>query len=226
MRTHEPRHTTLTRYRQRLAISIQKTPSAPTLAARNLPVVLPHTRLQKTHALSRPTTRSSRRMHRNANDARARRFPIASIAARKDKPHSTRHTPEQTSTRVEHSRSVTDAHQTPSISQCNHPRSHCDTRIQKHTIARRRGATANRQSARTRESASNLRKEWQTHALATHKICSQRNHYPTGNHSLRSHRRNPTRHPKQSGGGCYNSIRRQSLSQQATRIARMHKVTD
>ena len=189
-------------------------------------MVLPHTRLQKDACAftTHDTLQSS-------NAPKCKRRPGETLPDRVDsrteyKPHSTRHTPEQTSTRVEHSRSVTDAHQTPSISQCNRPRSHCDTRIKKHTIARRRGATANRQSARTRESASNLRKEWQTHALAAHKICSQRNHYPTGNHSLRSHRRNPTRHPKQSGGGCYNSIRRQSLSQQATRIARMHKVTD
>ena len=47
---------------------------------------------EKTHALSRPTTRSSRRMHRNANDARARRFPIASIAARKETAQHTTHT--------------------------------------------------------------------------------------------------------------------------------------
>ena len=70
----------------------------------------------------------------SSNAPKCKRRPGETLPDRVDsrtekKPHSTRHTSEQTSTRVEHSRSVTDAHQTPSISQCNHPRSHCDTRI-------------------------------------------------------------------------------------------------
>ena len=83
---------------------------------------------------------------------------------------------EQTSTRVEHSRSVSDAHQTEDHRSLTRRKS-CDLRTSEIHLGQRQRHNLHRQSARTCSSTSYpvLGREWQTNTCATHTICSQGN---------------------------------------------------
>ena len=155
----------------------------PTAPARNLPVVLPHaTAIQQSRAYNDPRRAPGDSMHREMQwNRQSEALPASGDSTRGWKPHS-QIDRRRANVHSKHSRSAADAHQTTRINREPRDRFKTGAHATREIPSRRDATTTDDAPAYADKPA--IPKEWQTNTHATQIKCSQRNHYPTGNHSL------------------------------------------